>query len=429
MFKIDKTDLKVVIEPLKMPFGFKGGYTQELWQVVCKVESGDSFGIGIGVQSILWSDQSVYKAYTPKEGNELMVSITKYALSLLDGKSFENPIQALDSIIDDVYAYAKGITKNPNLRKTFALNALVSVDNALWQLMGKLEKSENFLNLLTDDYKEALSNKLDKIVNIPLITYKISPCEIKKLVDDGSFLLKIKIGSDPDGDGDLDKMLSWDKQRINEIHNIVKDIFTPYTDTNHISYYLDANGRYVSIERLNDLLDYCNQIGALDRVLILEEPFDEENKIDVSGVKAIVASDESAHSCEDVIERINLGYRAIALKPIAKTMSETLKILKEAHKSGVNCFCADLTVNPVMVDFNKNIASRIDKYPGVKIGIMESNGKQNYVNWDDMLKAHPMYSKANFIESKNSIYTLDDEFFDISGGIFKDSEYYVNLFK
>ena len=428
MLTVTKTDLKLVIEPLKAPFGFKGGYAQELWQIAVKVESNSNFGIGLGVQSTLWSDASIYASNSYSAGNSYMLLITEYALKLIKNRTFNDPIDALDTIKDDVYEYAKQITGNPNLRKTFALNALVAVDNALWQLVGKEAGTEDFMSVVGKQYTAPLSECVDKICNIPLITYNMTMADVKKLVDDGFFFLKIKIGADPDGDGSYEKMLEWDKKRLFDIHNLVKDIPTPHTESGHIPYYLDANGRYDTKERLKSFLTYAESIGALSRIAIIEEPFDEENKIDVSDLNVRIAADESAHSCEDVVERIGLGYSAIALKPIAKTMSETIKILNVAHASDIPCFCADLTVNPIMVEFNKNIAARINKFPGIKIGIMESNGHQNYANWEMMKTYHPMYKKANFTEPENGIFTIDDEFYNISGGIFRDSEYYCKLF-
>ena len=58
--KIVKTNSNFIREPLKAPFGFKGGYLNELWQVVSKIETGDEYGIGLGVQSVLWSDANVF---------------------------------------------------------------------------------------------------------------------------------------------------------------------------------------------------------------------------------------------------------------------------------------------------------------------------------------------------------------------------------
>ena len=108
-------------------------------------------------------------------------------------------------------------------------------------------------------------------------------------------------------------------------------------------------------------------------------------------------------------------------------MSMSLLILAEAHKRGIPCFCADLTVNPWMVDFNKNVAARIDPLPGMKIGVLESNGSQNYTNWATMRTYHPMFGKASFIDPVRGIYEVGDDFYRTSGGIFMDSPYYSKL--
>jgi len=63
-----------------------------------------------------------------------MYAITERAQQMIKGQSFASPVDLLDEILPEVYAYAKKVTSNPNLRKTFALNALVGVDNALWLL-------------------------------------------------------------------------------------------------------------------------------------------------------------------------------------------------------------------------------------------------------------------------------------------------------
>ena len=238
--------------------------------------------------------------------------------------------------------------------------------------------------------------------------------------------LKIKIGSDPDKDGNLDKMLEWDKQRMLHNHEAVKDIEIPYTDTGRIPYYFDANGRYDNKERLMRFLDYAKEIGALDRIILMEEPFPEEYKVDVSDIPVRLAADESAHSDKDAIERIELGYTAIALKPIAKTMSMSLKIARIAAEKNVPCFCADLTVNPILVDWNKNVAARLGRLPGMKVGVVESNGHQNYKNWEAMKSYHPACG-SKWTQCKEGIYYIDDQFYSCSGGIFEESEHYKQL--
>ena len=422
--RIEATRSNFIREPLLAPFGFKGGYLSELWQVIATLSTKEHTGLGLGIQSVLWSDAQVFTSTSQSGGNAYMFAMTDYALKLAKGMDFTDPFTLLQELYPKVYEYGKQVTDNPNLRKTFALNSLVSVDNAAWQLYAKEQGQSDFLQLVPEATRTALQGRQQKLCSIPLVTYGMSIDDVKKLVNDGYFFLKVKIGSDPDKDGSQEKMLAWDKNRLREIHEAVKDMTTPYTESGHIPYYLDANGRYDSKERLAELLKYAEEIGALDRIAIVEEPFPEEYKVDVSDLPARIAADESAHSYEDAIERIELGYKAIALKPIAKTMSMSLLILAEAHKRGILCFCADLTVNPWMVDFNKNVAARIDPLPGMKIGVLESNGSQNYTNWTTMRTYHPMFGKASFIDPVRGIYEVGDDFYETSGGIFMDSSYY-----
>ncbi|MBR2377333.1 MAG: L-alanine-DL-glutamate epimerase [Clostridia bacterium] len=427
--KIINTQITRVKEKLKAPFGFKGGFLSELWQVVAKIETENAYGVGVGVQSVLWCDANVFSLYSEEDGNAIMYMVSKKALELLNGKEGENPIDIIDSVYDDLLAFSKTITiLKEDLRETFVKNALVCVDNALWQAYARERKETNFLSLIPSKYLPALSEKHEKLSNIPLISYGVSREEIKCLLDTGTVLLKIKIGYDNGGKLSKEEMLNWDKNRFNEIHQIAKEYKTEYTYSNKILYYLDANGRYDNLDRLQSFIDYAKEIGALEQIVLLEEPFEEFNKIDVSSLPCRIAADESIHSLKDVEERINLGYKAVTLKPIAKTLSETLKILKCATEKGVVCFCADLTVNPLLVEWNKNIASRIKTIPEMKIGILESNGEQNYVNWDLMCSYEPLFIES-FAKCVNGIYTLNKKFFETSGGIFLSSYYYDNLFK
>jgi L-alanine-DL-glutamate epimerase-like enolase superfamily enzyme len=123
-----------------------------------------------------------------------------------------------------------------------------------------------------------------------------------------------------------------------------------YTKNGKLPYYFDANGRYESKKTLLKLIDHTYKIGAFDQIAIIEEPFPEELEIDVSNIPVRLAADESAHTVEDAIKRIEMGYKAMDLKAIAKTLSMTIKITKAALERDVPCFCADLTVNPVLVE-------------------------------------------------------------------------------
>ena len=126
------------------------------------------------------------------------------------------------------------------------------------------------------------------------------------------------------------------------------------------------------------------------------------------------------------MELMELGYSAMALKPIAKTLSMSLAVAAEAKRRGVPCFCADLTVNPLMVDWNKSVAARLEPLPGLKIGVFESNGHQNYTDWERLSSYHPM-AGAGWTRQSGGVFDLDDAFYANSGGVFQDSRYYIEL--
>jgi len=420
MIKITKCDLKLMREPLIKPFGFKGGYLNEIWQVFPTLETVNGIrATGCGVQSVLWSDATVFSKYSETGGNSMMLAATEYALNQAMEIPFETPFDLLDRLFPSVYEYAKQVTGNAKLRQTFALNALVGVDNAAWIVYCRENGITSFDNMLPKAYRPALAGRQEKIAAIPLLSYNVGVDEIEKLTDEGYFFFKIKIGCDPDGDGDQEKMLEWDKQRLTQIHEFFRSAVTPYTESGGVPYYLDANGRYENKERLLRLLDHADQIGMLPRIMIFEEPFPEEYKVDVSDIPVRLAADESAHTDTDALERIELGYGAIALKPIAKTMSMSLKIAQLAYERNIPCFCADLTVCPLLVDWNKCVAARLAPLPGMKIGVLETNGHQNYRNWESMKKLHPR-GDALWTKIENGVFNLTPEFYEKSGGILDD---------
>jgi L-alanine-DL-glutamate epimerase-like enolase superfamily enzyme len=235
--------------------------------------------------------------------------------------------------------------------------------------------------------------------------------------------MKIKIGQP----GTQEEMLEKDKARLTEIHNAIGQYRTGHTNNGKLPYYFDANGRYEKKETLMKLIDHTKKIGAFEQIAIIEEPFPEELKIDVSDIPVRLAADESAHTDADAKERIEMGYQAIALKAIAKTLSMTLKIADVAKRNNVPCFCADLTVNPILVDWNKNVAARLDPFPGLGTGLLETNGHQNYKNWKTMESYHPC-SGAPWRKTVNGLFHLDSDFYEKSGGILSDSKHYTGMF-
>ena len=77
---------------------------------------------------------------------------------------------------------------------------------------------------------------------------------------------------------------------------------------------------------------------------------------------------------------------------------------------GVPCFCADLTVSPAMVEWNKAVAARLDAFPGLKgLGLVETNGEQNYVNWERMRTALPR-PDAPWTRTRRGCFELDETY-------------------
>jgi L-alanine-DL-glutamate epimerase-like enolase superfamily enzyme len=422
---IKSTGSRYEIESLIRPFGFKGIYQKEIWLAAALIESKTGVRhVGLQTQSLAWSDLDVFLAHSETDGNMLMIKSLDYALQMIRGQSFQNPIEIQEGILSDVYKYGQSITNNKKLRMTFALSSMVALDNALWMLYAQENGYKTFDEMILPEYRQSLGNHNQYVVHVPLMTYSIPAEEITQVVDQGYFFMKIKIGRP----GTQEEMLEGDKARIEAIHKLIGTRETPHTINGKIPYYFDANGRYEKKENLEKLLDHARKIGMFDQIAIIEEPFPEDADIDVGDLGVRIAADESAHTAEDVLKRIQMGYKAIALKAAAKTLSMTMKMAKVAYENNVPCFMADLACTPILVDWNKNIAARLSPFPGLKkMGLLESNGHQNYVNWNKLVSYCP-YPDGSWINSKDGLFHLGKDFYEKSGGVIKSSEHYLNLF-
>lgn len=410
--------------PLIRPFGFKGGYMTEIWQSAARIESDSGrHAIGVCTQSVLWSDAAVFATHSESGGNALMYAMTERALQMAKGQPFTTPDALLDALFPEVLAYGRTITGRKDLRPTFALNALVGVDNAAWILYAAENGLKTFDEIIPEAARPALSVHHERVAAIPLMAYAIPVEEIRAAVDEGYFFMKIKIGQP----GTQEEMLAKDMARLSAIHASIGGARTPHTKDGKLPYYFDANGRYEKKETLLRLLDHARKIGAMDQIVLIEEPFAEEADIDVHDIPVRLAADETAHTDRHAAERIDMGYRAMAVKAIAKTLSMTMRVARVAHDRQVPCFCADLTVCPLLIDWNKNIAARLAPFPGLGLGLLESNGHQNYRQWAEMVGYHPR-GTAPWTQVKAGVYELGADFYAESGGIFMPSPHYEAMF-
>lgn len=421
MLTITDTNLDFIREPLAAPFGFKGGYLSELWLTAATLrDGGGRLAAGPGLQSVLWSDARVFSETSEAGGNARMLAVTDSALRAARGLSVSGPPELLDAVLPAATRYARAATGRADLRSTFVLNALVPVDNAALILEAARRGTTRLTDLAPETARPALAHRNRRVVSVPVVGYGMSIEAITALVRAGAFVLKVKLGADPNGDGDQDAMLAADTDRLLAIHNAVRDLEAPGAPAGRVLYYLDANQRYDGMDRIRRFLDFAERIGALERILVLEEPFPEEVKTDVRGLPVRVAADESAATDADAVERMDLGYSAIALKPVAKTMTMTFRIAAAAFARGVPCFCADLTVPPLMVEWNKTLAACLAPFPGLGAGMLEANGRQNYAHWERMMALHPM-ADAPWTRDRDGAFHLDDAFFETSGGIFSEA--------
>lgn len=427
--KIKNTDIRFLREPLLAPFGFKGKYLTELWQTVVYIESDNFESASPTTISVLWSDASVFVEHSPEESSALMHDVTAYALDMIKGESFVYPYELINGIIPELKKYADKIC-NREVAETFVLNSLVGVDYALWSLYALENGIDDFDGIIPSYAADALSSKHSRLAHIPLVSYAVGEESLKSLLDSGTGLLKIKIGKSC-GENltrqeDMRSMLEWDKARLTEIHSLARQYTTDLSRDGRIKYYLDANGRYDSIERLISLLEHADKIGALDCIELLEEPFAPENETFVGNLPITVNADESAHSLADVQKRLALGYKAVALKPIAKTMSVSFDMAAAVYNAGASCLCADLTVVPLLAEWNKQFAARINALGGMNCGCIEINGNQNYTNWDLLCRMLP--NGLEYIPERNGRFELEKDFYKNGARLF-DRNGYLKLFK
>lgn len=412
MLKIQKCSVTHVKEALISPFGFKGGYLTQLWQSVVKIECDGYTAVSPCTQSVLWSDPKVFNAFPGEKGDGIMLSVTEKACGILEGMSFNTPDELIPALLPELKKYAFFLT-GFDVAETFILNSLVGVDIALWSVWCQKNGVKRFEDMVPGKAKNAMNACHQSLARIPLVSYGVSLTDVKRLAETGTALMKIKIGAPsgetPGTEEDMRIMVDKDIDRISAIHNIVGDISTPLTKNGKVMYYLDANGRYDTLSRLETLLEGIEKIEAKDRIALIEEPFSAEKEFFVGDYPYVFNADESAHSVADVKKRIEMGYKAVALKPIAKTVSVSFDMISAAREKGCGVLCADLTVNPYLAEWNKHFASLSPALNVMNVGCIEINGDANYTRWEEMKSLLPAgYTPT---EEENGAYRLTNEFF------------------
>jgi hypothetical protein len=126
MIKIIRTQSYFEREKLIRPFGFKGGFLTELWQVASKMHSDSGISrIGLSTQSVLYGDADLFSRHSESDGNTMMFDLVNKSLEHVKNTPFRTPVELLDKILPAVIQDGKSITGKQDLNTNFVFNALV----------------------------------------------------------------------------------------------------------------------------------------------------------------------------------------------------------------------------------------------------------------------------------------------------------------
>ena len=164
---IASVDANFEREPLRYSFGFKGGYMSEIWQSIALLSNDRQRAIGLNTQSVRGRTRTSSSTTPEAAGNSLMFAMTEYALRQAKGMTFDTPFDLLDRLLPATWEYGKAITRNPDLRMTFALNALVGVDAAAWLLYARENDFTSFDDMIPAEYQPLLSHRHSLVGCIP----------------------------------------------------------------------------------------------------------------------------------------------------------------------------------------------------------------------------------------------------------------------
>lgn len=420
--RITSVDLDIQREPFARPFAFKGSAFHEKWNLIVRLsDEAGTEAHGIGGLAVLWSDAQVFSTHTEMGGNALMVGTLERALQACLHLKWERPPDLLSAVRGVAQDFAQAATgRGVDLQPTFVLNALVALDNAAWVLWARHHGHAQFDQWVPDSARSALGHRQPRIALTPAVGYNMPDTQIVELLADGAGVLKVKIGSP----GDRSEMVAGDCRSLQRLEPLIREARTPLTESGKVLLYLDANGRYESKSALCRVLEEADRLHLLDRIAVLEEPFAPHVDETVGDLGVLVAADESLHDPKDVAVRRQAGYGAIAVKPAGKTLSVGFDMLSAAAEQEMIAFVADNACVPWLVEWNKNIAARLPAFPGVRGGMMESNGPENYGRWQEMLAEHPR-AGVPWLAARNGAYELDDSYFGCAGGILDDPEAYL----
>jgi hypothetical protein len=85
-------------------------------------------------------------------------------------------------------------------------------------------------------------------------------------------------------------------------------------------------------------------------------------------------------------------------------------------------------VNPLLVDWNKNVVARLAPLLGFKTGLMETNGWQSHADCAEIECYHPC-TEASWRVAEDGVFYLGEDFYETDRCIFQVSEHYENMLR
>jgi hypothetical protein len=73
------------------------------------------------------------------------------------------------------------------------------------------------------------------------------------------------------------------------------------------------------------------------------------------------------------------------------------------------------------------VAARLAPFPGLGLGLLETNGHQNYRNWEKMRDYYPCKNES-WATTKQRVFELGEDYYAKSGGILMSSPHYEEMF-
>lgn len=351
MFKIENCKIRTKRYPFIKPFHISGGVISDFLQLFCEIKiinDGKKFlGLGHSGISPVWSDKRLDISFADKEKQS--VALAEHIAATAVGQEFVNPMAVFEFIKKEAEKFAS----QNNLPKLSQYVAMSPIDMAVWNAFSNSE-NKNIYQCLPKEIKAL------KIFGNPRDIYLAHTIGIGENIKEELIFAK-KRG------------IKWFKVKLKgnfeNDKNTIINFFAIFTGLNP-KIILDGNEGY-SISDLKKLLSWLMIEKFHKNIIYIEQPISRFNKSSIKNIQGMIPffADEMVCDINDLTRVHKMGYQGIALKPTAKTFSETIKMLPLIDKLGLKISIADLTnCAPKAYPFHCEFAARLkNKIAGVEI--------------------------------------------------------------